>query len=469
MQKAERPAAPGRMRRAAVALWLVSTAAPLAAECADLPAIRSQRYEEDYRGLADPSCRDDPLRRLKYIPIGRDGAHLSLGGETRTRIEIARNPDFGLDARRDRAVQQRLLLHADLHAAEDVRLFVQFGSFLAERRIGEAPTDVSRLDLVQAFAEAGTDLAGGRASLRAGRQEVSLGSARLISVRESPNIRRSFDGGRATWQRGDAEIEGFWMRPIALDRGVFDDASDRNEQVYGVYATLPLATAGGERGLDVYWIGYERDRARFAAGTGAETRHSLGLRLFGSAAGFDWDVEPIVQFGRFAGGRLRAWTIASDLGYRPPGVPFSPRLGLKADVASGDRDLGDRTLGTFNALYPKLPYFTEAGLAVPSNIMDLHPTVALELADRLVLELGVNFLWRHRRADAVYVPPLLPLAGSPGGSRYVGAQWEVNGEWTVRRGVELKCFFVHFAPGGAVTGLGGRGSDFLATSVALKF
>ena len=85
----------------------------------------------------------------------------------------------------------------------------------------------------------------------------------------------------------------------------------------------------------------------------------------GRFAGFDYDWEPVLQFGNFDGGELWAWTIATDTGYTFASVPWAPRIGLKADVASGDRDADDSTLGTFNPLFFKAGYFNDASLLRP--------------------------------------------------------------------------------------------------------
>lgn len=42
-------------------------------------------------------------------------------------------------------------------------------------------------------------LPGEQLAVRVGRQELKLGSSRLASVRESPNVRRTFDGIRVSW------------------------------------------------------------------------------------------------------------------------------------------------------------------------------------------------------------------------------------------------------------------------------
>jgi hypothetical protein len=86
-------------------------------------------------------------------------------------------------------------------------------------------------------------------------------------------------------------------------------------------------------------------------------------------------------------------------------IRFRPRFGLKADVASGDRDPADGTLGTFNALFPKGAYFSEADLLGPYNLMDLHPSVQLNLTERISLVPDADFFWRQSTRDGIYCIP----------------------------------------------------------------
>jgi len=457
------------MRRLLAAVALAAASAPASAACPDPPGYASLRYEEDYGHLADPACRTGPLDALKHLGLGAPDRFLSFGGELRTRVEHVRRPDFGLDLAEDQVFLQRALLHADLRLGAEARAFVQLGAhFAGGREQGDGPTDENRLDLQQAFVDLSADAAGGRATLRAGRQELSLGSSRLVSVRESPNVRRAFDGARGMWRRGAAGVDAVYLRPVAPGRGAFDDAASDAEELYGLYATLPMR-ASGPIGADLYYLGYRRERARFARGTGTENRHSFGIRLFGERRGADWDVEAVYQIGSFGAADIAAWTIATDVGHMFEGVPWRPRLGLKVDVASGDGDPGDGRLGTFNALYPKLPYFTEAGLVAPANVVDVHPTVEVAPTPKLILSAGANPLWRHRRADAFYAPPLAPVAALAGGDRYVGTQAEVSAEWRPSRHVEVKAWYVRFFAGDAVERIGGGDVRFVAGSVAFKF
>ncbi|SDY89218.1 alginate export family protein [Nitrosomonas sp. Nm33] len=184
-------------------------------------------------------------------------------------------------------------------------------------------------------------------SVRAGQQEMTLGTSRLIAVREGPNIRLAFDGARASWNQGPHRIDVFTFRPVVNKPGAFDDAASKSQSLYGLYAALapqsmpPLL-------IDLYWLGYERDQGRFAAAQGREHRHSFGTRLFGIVRGWDWNTEAVFQIGNVGDQTIRAWTIASDTGFTFAALPWLSRLSLKADIASGDKNPDDGRLGTFN-------------------------------------------------------------------------------------------------------------------------
>jgi len=430
------------------------------------PAVAAHRFDEDWRNWC-AAARPKGLERLKCIAPS-DDVTLSLGGELRERIEVVRNPDFGLDQRRDHVFLHRAMLHGDLRAGEHVRAFVQLGAFSYSGREGQrAPFDLDRLDLVQGFVDLSAEIAGGRATLRGGRQEMILGSSRLVGIRESPNVRRAFDGSRVFWTRDSLRIDSFYLRPVRIAPGVFDDSTDRAERLWGVNAATPVV---GPMHANIYYLGFERDRGRFTAGVAREMRHSLGLRLFGRSGGFDWDWEAVYQFGTFGADRIRAWTVATDTGFAFEHVPWRPRIGVKADIASGDRNPADGRLGTFNALYPKLPYFSEASLIAPANIIDLHPSVSWAPGRNVSLEFGWNWQWRASERDAVYSPPLLPIAGTAEAKgRRIGNQAILGIEWKATPQLTLASQYVHFERGEVLRQVGGQNVDFVYVSAALKF
>jgi hypothetical protein len=94
--------------------------------------------------------------------------------------------------------------------------------------------------------------------------------------------------------------------------------------------------------------------------------------------GWDFDYEALGQFGTFGSANIRAWTVASETGYRIPTLPLKPRFSAKADISSGDHPYSNpNTLGTFNPLFPKGDYFGVLATTGPGpiNFVDLHPHV----------------------------------------------------------------------------------------------
>lgn len=373
------------------------------------PSFERLRQDEDWSALCDPARRMLWLDAIKCVPLGAGrAAWLSIGGEVRERYEYTRNPLWGQDSQDKNGVfLQRYVLHGDLHLGPHLRLFGQIYSALEDGRAGPpSPIEKNRLDLQQVFLDLSTPLgAGASATLRVGRQELRYGSARLVDVREGPNVRRKFDGGRVRIEVGDWQLDGIAVRPSLIEPGVFNDRINDAQALWGAYAVarspswLPFGSS-----LDLYYLGYKDEAARFDQGAAQETRHTVGIRLWGERSGWDWNWEIIYQFGRFGRGDIRAWSTASDTGYTARDAPWSPRLGLSANVASGDRNPADHDLQTFNPLFPRGNYFSELALLGPRNFFNLHPSLTVQLTERLSLTADVDFFWRLEHDDGIYGP-----------------------------------------------------------------
>jgi len=327
---------------------------------------------------------------------------------------------------------------------------------------GPGRTDRSALDVQQAYWR----WQQGAFHLQLGRQEAGFGSSRLLSVRDGPNIRLAFDGARLGWKSRFGTLDLMALRPLENRPGAFDDHGEHGAHLWGAYASTARGQGAGQ--WDMYLLDYRRDGARFAAGVGTERRQTVGTRWFGQAGALDWNSELVAQGGelRATAGTLdiRAWTLATDTGWRWTN-PLQPRLGLKADIASGDGNLHDGRLGTFNALFPKSAYFSEASLLAPANLMDVQPTLTLRLHDAVTTELGVQMAWKHRRADAVYTTPapLVALPGSAGGARRIGNQYKSETRWQASEHWQWQLQLAWVDAGPALKQAGGQ--DTLFTSI----
>jgi Alginate export len=437
------------------------------------PPYLLERAAEDYGYLRDPARRSDFWDPIKYVPLNADGSwYLSLGGEVRERFEYFNHPNWGKDPQDHGYFLQRYFLLGDLKMGGHARLFTQLQSSLEEgRKGGPRPADEDELDLYQAFLDLKLDVGrDGSLVLRSGRQELAYGSQRLISVREGPNVRRSFDGFRLMLRTGDVHIDGFATKPVETNRHVFDDGPDNAQALWGTYAVFPSPLIP-EAIIDLYYIGLYRRDARFDQGSARETRHSVGTRLWRTAPPFDYNFEALYQWGSFGDGDIRAWTVASDTGYIFLSLPLRPRIGLRADIASGDEDPANPDLQTFNPLFPKGAYFSEAGLIGPANFVDVNPCLDLHLSDRHTLILDWDFFWRESTHDGIYNNGVaLVRSGTTSEARYVGSMAQAQFFWDIDRHLKFVAIYGHFLASSFLRESGpGKDVDYVTTWLAYRF
>jgi hypothetical protein len=438
------------------------------------PEFKLLRQDENWSALRDPTLRTDVFDPLKFIYLNHDGSSwLTLGGEVREQYEYFDNANWGKGPQDDNGyLLQRYMIHADAHLGENFRFFTQFKSGLEDgRNGGPRPTDRDEFDVHQLFTDERVTFGNNNSLiLRIGRQEMSFGSQRLISVREFPNVRRSFDGLRATLHLNDWQIDAFATRPVEIEPGVFDDESSWHTTFWGLYAVAPFKLIPGGK-VDLYYLGLDRDDATFDQGTAHERRHSVGTRLWGKHAGWDWNFEFIYQFGTFGDGGISAWTAASDTGYTFAQALWSPRLGLRADVTSGDRNPNDKDLQTFNPLFPKGAYFSDTGLIGPQNHIDMHPGIELHPARTITLNADMDFFWRESTHDGVYnIGQTVVRSDGNGGSSYVGSQANGKIEWRLQQHLTWTASYSHFFAGAFLhKNPPGKDVNYFSTWITFRF
>ncbi|HTP66240.1 MAG TPA: alginate export family protein, partial [Geobacteraceae bacterium] len=438
------------------------------------PPYKLNRADEDYRYLRDPARRTDFWDPLKYVPLNEAGSwYLSLGGEARERYEFFNYPNWGAGPEGSGYLLQRYFLHGDLQMGEHARFFAQLQSSLENGRIGGPRPNIDEddFDFHQLFLDLKFNLAGDTTfTLRSGRQELAYGSQRLIAVREGPNVRQSFDGFRVILRSGEVQIDGFATKPAQTNRYVFDDGPDNTKALWGTYAVMPFPLLP-EGNIDLYYIGLFRRQAQFDQGTARETRHSVGTRLWRTAAPLDYNFEALFQWGSFGNGDIRAWTVASDTGYTIASLPLSPRIGLRTDIASGDEDPSNPDLQTFNPLFPKGAYFSEAGLIGPVNFIDLNPCLDLHLTDRLTLIFDWDFFWRESTNDGLYNNAVaLVRSGKTSNAHNIGSMAQAQLFWDIDRHLSFVAIYGHFFAGRFLKESGpGKDLDYVTTWLTYKF
>jgi hypothetical protein len=222
----------------------------------------------------------------------------------------------------------------------------------------------------------------------------------------------------------------------------------------------------------LYYLGLWKRRAAFDDGAGEELRHSAGTRVWGGQAGWQYDLEGVYQFGTLAGKVIRAWTLSSNVSYQLPALRFSPEIGLKAELISGDPRREDGRLQTFNPLFPRGAYFGLAAFIGPANLCDVHPSLTLELVpDKLTCTIDYDAFWRYSRNDGIYnQSATLVYSGAGTTGRFIGHQPAFDLTCTPNRHFLLRAESTWFSAGEFLRQAGpGKNIWFGSLTVQFKY
>ncbi|WP_298514925.1 alginate export family protein [uncultured Kordia sp.] len=356
-------------------------------------------------------------QNLKKLSLGSNTT-LSFGGSYRFQTEAFIHEQFEKKSEQnDFWFLNRAMLHAHLKIGNTFELFSELNSSLITSKEAIVPVDKDELSVNQLFARYQFHK---NWNLLIGRQNMRLGSGRLIDIREGPNVRLSFDMVQLQFKNKTTGITGFYAVPVQQKAGVFDnDFLETNETLSALYWTQNWTQTTN---TDVYILYKEEAQKTWNLGTADDNRISLGMRHFGTWKGFNYNNEFVYQLGTFGDQNITAWTISFNvekeftIGEKPI------TLGIKTEAISGDSDASDATLQTFDALYPRGAYFGRVARFGPSNLIDIHPYANLTLG-KLTLEADYVTFWRFATNDGIYNPALILDYPSENNQRFIGHQF----------------------------------------------
>lgn len=446
------------------------------------PKTSFLRQDEDWsllRGV-DLDATDDPLDRIKFVPLSEDGSvWASFGGQLRGRMESWNGFGFGLPLAADSNDSFYLWLarlHADVHFGERFRVFAEVKSALADDRTlagGTRPVDEDELALQQLFADAVFDVDDGTTlTVRPGRQMLLFGKQRLVSPLPWANALRAWDGVSTIYRDGPLTTTFFYTDFVPVDRRTFNER-DGDHPFYGLYASRAL-DGGPATSVDLYWLHRERRNVTWNGTTGTDERDTFGLRLAGAPPGgpFDWEVEGALQTGEVGTMDVSgAWMVAAVAGYRLPDLPGAPRLWTGFDYATGD-DAPGGSVGTFDQLFPLgHAYLGIADVVGRQNVVDACLGASLTPCPDVTLQVAGHALRKAQGADGVYgVGGGLALAPGAAASREIGQELDVVTRWRFHRHWSLELGYSHVFAGDVPTAAGApEDIDFAYLSLETLF
>src|SRR5580704_13260537 len=397
---------------------------------------------EDWSFLRDPAKRVDPYDRLKFIPLNDSGTnYLTLGLENRTELQYLNSSDWGAGPQDHSGyVLERLMPDADLRLGDHARVFLTLAfDDVGHKQAGPRPgIDKDIADGHEAFVEFGGQLHNPHPGwdVLIGRQEVMLGTGRLLDDNEGVNVRSAFDGVRIGYDIPKGRVDLIAVKPVEINAGAWDDAPNPAITLWGLYASN--VRWNSQFMSDIYFLDYDAKSATYGSQTAREQRRMIAGRYFNRLpgepprAGFDYNIETVFQWGSFGNRSIRAWGTGGIIGWTLPGPMWRARFGIQADAISGD-DGNANTLGTANALFPRGAYFgPKFALVGPANLLAVQPQFVFHPLLNVTGSFEWIWFWRESTKDALYSFENVALRpANSSAARYIGSQPNLEIRWAI--------------------------------------
>lgn len=367
-------------------------------------------YDHDFRYLEKPDNTyhmwSDFYKRVHV----RDDFLFSAGGEYRYRYNDYTNSQ--LTGLTDTFNHSRLRVYGDVWYRDRFRLFVEMiDARVFDDPLPPATTDVTGTDFLNAFVELkAAEIDGNAVQVRVGRQELVLGSQRLISSPDFSNTLRTYDGARGYWHSPKWSVDLFWVRPVIPNPRKLDSA-DNQRAFSGLYVTHRPNTSTL---IDVYLLNLSDTRA---AAKGDTT--TFGARLAGDVKKkLLYDFEVMAQTGTRAGRTVSAQAATAGLGWHFADLPWNVSLWAYYDYASGTQDPSSAEVyRTFNQLFPAgHTYFGYIDLVGRQNIHDLNFQLESNPQPWLQLRTQYHIFRLPATKDALYNAAGIPIRSDPTGA-----------------------------------------------------
>jgi hypothetical protein len=366
-------------------------------------SMQNSFFDADFRYLDDPKNQDfDLFDDLHRCHLG-DCWLFATGGEFRYRHMYEVNSR--LTGITNNYEQVRARAWGDLWYKDIFRVYIEFmyadsyGEVLPPLVIDRDPSD-----LLNAFVELKLgEINGKPIYLRTGRQEMLLGSQRLISPLDWANTRRTFQGFRAYRQGEKFDVDLFYVQPVIPNFKNFDSV-DNHQNFAGLWTTYRP-----QKGhfIDAYYLFLDNTQPAILK---PETSalpfnvHNLGTRYTGNIdQRWQWDVELDLQLGSRGPQDIVAGAAAVDAGYHFKDVPWNPTFWACWEFASGTQKPGGSTFSTFNQLFPfGHYYFGFLDLVGRQNIHDLNVDMYLYPTNWITVVAQYHHFYLAAAKDALY-------------------------------------------------------------------
>ncbi|UJS16322.1 MAG: alginate export family protein [Candidatus Jettenia sp.] len=429
----------------------------------DVEALRNEvntlKEEMKTAAQAEPTLKAEDITGNVYSEFAK---RVKLGGQIRTRAEYANGfyqvptsnatlpGGTGPATTRNRSVDDDYILNqtrlwADADVNEHLRVFIQlqdartFGAEGTTVGFAHAYDENTILDIHQGYFDL-KKLFDLPLTVRVGRQEIIWGDHRVIGNFVWSNVGRTFDGGRFMWDTDAIHAEAFAAKvdEDGWTTAETDNDGNSDENIYAAQLGFKKLIPGALLELMYIQKNDQDSVTNSATATGFDpvgasddvVIHDFGIRIDGKVPGLDaidYTVESHFQGGEYGTQDQEAWALAARVGYTFKELPWTPRIGVEYDYASGDDDPADNDHETFDNLYPTNHWQGNYGfidLISWQNIHDFRGNIKVVPTNKLTVQVDYHYFLLDEEEDGWYFANGLLATGTrPGG---VGGSYASN-------------------------------------------
>jgi len=329
---------------------------------------------------------------------------LTFTGQLRIRLEAYHGTDFAPTPANEYTLT-RIRFGVAFRPFPWIRAYAEAADARAEfYKVGPASNIDDPFDLRQAYLEAGT-LEGNGVRVRVGREDMTIGSGRLVAVGDWGNDAKTFDVARTTFTYGFMNNELIYGSPVNLDTTRFDRHKP-GEHFYMDYATFKKILPGGS--VEPYFIAKTQDgtddvKSKDGHLGSADTLYG-GLRVIGKLPGrFDYSVEGVKEVGHYSHDVVDALGWVAGGGWTVNDAPAKLHFSSDFVWASGDDGKKDGFHEAFDCLYGlNQPLNSMTGQISWKNIQDWRAGVDFSPAKKLKVKVDYRDYWLANTQDGLY-------------------------------------------------------------------
>jgi hypothetical protein len=334
---------------------------------------------------------------------------VKVTGSIRARWEATQGSDFSLTPA-DSYVMTRARLGIAFQPTKYVRFYAETQDARVMGYQTKPPSSIDNpFDFRQGYVEVGI-IEGSGAKLRVGRQDLFIGSGRLITTGDWSNPTKTFDVFRGSITTSFLKMDLIGGSVVLADPNR-EDRDKPGEHFYTAYSALGKLIPHAS--IEPYFMAKTAMNVKGKDGKlgNADTLYG-GMRFIGTIpGGFDYNAEAVREGGYYGHDVVQAFGYVAGGGWTLSRVSWKPHFNSDYVWASGDDGRKDGYHQSFDCLYgANQPLNSMTGQIGWRNIADWRAGVDFVPAKKLKVKVDYRNYWLATVQDGLW---------SAGGTRTV--------------------------------------------------